>query len=51
MNNNDVQSPDVILFHKDSKGVAILSKEVWYKRIWLLITNPLRYILTGKTLY
>lgn len=36
---------DVILW---GKGVMINSNEEWYMRLWYLISNPFRYLFTGK---
>lgn len=36
---------DIVL--KD-KGITFYSSENWYLRLWILISNPFRYIFTGK---
>ena len=31
-----------------TKGIVIISNNGFFKRIWFWVTNPLRYIFTGK---
>jgi len=42
------QSPNVHLYYKNDYSVTITTGEIWYKRLWYLISNPFRYLFTGK---
>jgi hypothetical protein len=42
------QAPNVHLYYKDDYSVTITTGEAWYKRLWFLLTNPFRYLFTGK---
>lgn len=35
---------------KHSIEIKSVSKK-WYKRVWILISNPFRYVFTGKIVY
>ena len=45
------QGANVHLYYKDSMGVTITSVEKWLIRLWLLVSNPFRYIFTGRVRY
>jgi hypothetical protein len=47
----DEQGPNVFLYYRDTKSVFITSGEAWYMRIWLLLSNPFRYLFTGRVRY
>ena len=47
----DVQGPNLFLYLNDTKSVVITSGEAWYMRIWLLLSNPFRYLFTGHVRY
>ena len=34
-----------------TKGIVIKTTENFFMRLWLLLSNPFRYILTGKIRY
>lgn len=36
---------------KFCKGMIVNSKETFFMRLWLVLSNPLRYILTGRIRY
>ena len=40
--------PNVYLYYKDTKTVTITTGVKWYTRLWFLISNPFRYLFTGK---
>lgn len=48
---------DVVINPRDEKtgkkfnGILLISAEKWYLRLWFLITNIFRYLLTGKIRY
>ena len=42
---------NVYLYAKNTKGVIITSAENWLTRLWCIITNPFRYIFTGRIRY
>jgi hypothetical protein len=42
------QGPNVFLYYKSTQSVVITTGEVWYKRLWYLITNPFYYIFASK---
>ena len=46
--NSKEQGPNLFLYHRDTKSVVIISGEAWYMRIWLLLSNPFRYLFTGR---
>jgi len=43
----DVQLPNL----KKKKGIIIISDNPFFKRLWFLLSNPFRYIFTGKVRY
>lgn len=47
----ETKEPDVVLYgkQKGNHGVTIFSAERWYMRILIFITNPFRYLFTGRT--
>jgi hypothetical protein len=45
------QGPNLFLYHNDTKSVVIISGEAWYMRIWLLLSNPFRYLFTVRVRY
>ena len=47
----DEQEANLHLYYKNTLGVTITSTEKWYTRIWLLFSNPFRYLLTGRIRY
>ena len=43
---------NVILYEKpNSKGIVLTTGNKFFRRLWLLISNPVRYIFTGKIYY
>jgi hypothetical protein len=42
------KGPNVYLYHQNTLSVTITTGEVWYKRLWFLISSPLRYLFTGE---
>ena len=44
-----------IIFPKTKKvsidGIIIITKNHFFRRLWFLISNPLRYLFTGKIYY
>ena len=46
-----LKQANVHLYPKDTLGVTITSGEAWYMRIWLLLSNPFRYLFTGSVRY
>ena len=48
------REPDDIAFYRPIKpmgGVTIITTKKWYIRLWYVISNPFRYIITGKIKY
>jgi len=45
------QGPNLFLYHNNTKSVIITTGEAWYMRIWLLLSNPFRYLFTGRVRY
>jgi hypothetical protein len=45
------QGPNLFLYHNDNRSVTIFSGEKWYVRVWLWLSNPFRYLFTGKVRY
>ena len=44
--------PEVSTFHeKNEKGITLTTAEIWYVRLWYTISNPFRYLFTGKIKY
>ena len=35
----------------NSKGIVLTTGNGFFKRLWLLISNPFRYLFTGKIYY
>ena len=49
VNSNETEkSANVILYYKKTNAVVITSGETWYIRLWYLISNPFRYLFTGR---
>ena len=46
-----LKEANVHLCSKNTWGVTITSAEKWYTRIWLLLSNPFRYLFTGRVRY
>lgn len=44
----DEQGPNVYLYNNDKKNVIITTGMKWNTRLWYLISNPFRYLFTGK---
>jgi len=42
---------DIELNPKNKKGIIIISVSNFITRIWFLLSNPFRYIFTGKLRY
>ena len=53
MGNNAYEStPDVKLYEKpNKKGVIIKTGNGFFMRVWLLLSNPFRYLFTGQVHY
>jgi len=63
LNENQIELPEdfkfepeydanVILFDKpNKKGVTMKTGNGFFRRLWLLISNPFRYLFTGKIYY
>lgn len=47
----DEQEPNMFLYYRNTKSAVITSGEAWYMRIWLLLSNPFRYLFTGRVRY
>ena len=47
----DEQGPNLFLYHNNTKSVTITTGEAWYMRIWLFLSNPFRYLFTGRVRY
>ena len=45
-----IQEPTIIL-HEPPYGLTVVSSVRWYERLWYLISNPFRYLFTGKIKY
>jgi len=47
------QTADVMLYKNPKKGMGILliTNNKFFKRLWYMITNPFRYLFTGKIRY
>lgn len=43
----DVQIPNL----KRKKGIIIISDNKFFKRLWFLLSNPFRYLFTGRVRY
>lgn len=40
---------DVVINPKKVKyGILLTTKTKWYKRLWVIITNPFYYVITGN---
>jgi len=35
----------------ETKGILLMSNNKFFKRVWYFISNPFRYIFTGKIRY
>ncbi len=51
MGTNIHQPPIAIAIPKKKKGIIIISDNNFFVRIWFLLSNPFRYIFTGKIRY
>ena len=47
----DEQEPNVCLYNNYKNNVVITTGMKWYTRLWYMISNPFRYLFTGKLLY
>lgn len=45
------QPADVKLYINPKRGILLISDNKFLKRIWFYISNPFRYIFTGKIRY
>ena len=48
---DEQQTSDVQLYPKKQKGILIMTDNKFFIRIWFLLSNPFRYIFTGKIRY
>jgi len=48
---SDMQPADVKLYVNPKRGILLISDNKFLKRIWFYISNPFRYIFTGKIRY
>lgn len=49
---SDAQNSDVKLSAKKHKtGIQIISDNSFFKRLWFFLSNPFRYLFTGKIRY
>jgi len=42
---------DVRLYANKQKGILLLTDNGFWKRLWFLISNPFRYVFTGRIRY
>ena len=47
----DEQPADVKLNPKKQKGILMITDNKFWIRLWFLLSNPFRYIFTGKIRY
>lgn len=47
----DNAAPDVKLYAYRGKGIIISTDNKFFIRLWFQLTNPFRYIFTGKIKY
>lgn len=46
------QKTDVKIIKSNTDSIIIINaKRKWYKRIWIIITNPFLYVFSGKIRY
>ena len=45
------QMADVKLYANKQKGILLLTDNKFWKRLWFQISNPFRYVFTGKIRY
>ena len=48
---SDEQPADVKLNPKKRKGILMITDNKFWIRLWFLLSNPFRYIFTGKIRY
>lgn len=53
MNKENEEAPGITLleFHKPDPTWSFIFETKWYHRVWCLVTNPIRYLLTGVIRY
>ena len=57
MGNNELEEmptpagADVRLYANKQKGILLLSDNKFWKRLWFQISNPFRYVFTGRIRY
>lgn len=50
-NLNEPPVADIELNNNKMKGLVLISNNNFFTRIWFLLSNPFRYIFTGKLRY
>jgi hypothetical protein len=50
-NNKYEEVADVKLYANKKKGILLISDNKFFTRLWFHISNPFRYIFTGKIRY
>lgn len=46
-----MEAADVRLYANKKKGILLISDNKFFTRLWFLISNPFRYLFTGKLRY
>lgn len=46
-----IKSADLCINEDNRNGITLITGEPWYVRLWYLLSNPFRYLFTGKMRY